>query len=78
MLPGVQHCSGGAGPSTIDWVAAISDWVERGQAPERLVAVKRVSGVTTRSRPVCAYPQRAVYSGSGSTDDAQNFVCKSR
>ena len=30
----------------------------------------------TRTRPLCAYPQHAVYNGSGSTDQAENFTCK--
>jgi feruloyl esterase len=33
------------------------------------------SGVA-RTRPLCPYPQTAQYKGSGSTDDAANFVCK--
>jgi hypothetical protein len=76
LLPGVQHCGGGAGPDSVDWIAAIVDWVERGQAPDRLVAAKRgAGGSPVRTRPVCAYPQRVVYSGSGSTDEAERFVC---
>ena len=33
---------------------------------------------TDRTRPLCAYPQVAVYNGSGSTDEATNFSCKAR
>ena len=33
-------------------------------------------GKTVRTRPLCPYPQVATYKGSGSTDDAANFVCK--
>jgi feruloyl esterase len=29
-----------------------------------------------RTRPLCAYPKTAVYTGSGSTDDAANFRCR--
>ena len=29
----------------------------------------------TRSRPLCQYPLVAKYKGTGSTDDAANFVC---
>ena len=77
MLPGVLHCAGGNGPSQVPWLRAISDWVERGQAPELLIATKRdTAGKVLRTRPVCAYPQRAAYTGQGSTDDAANFVCK--
>jgi hypothetical protein len=58
-----------------------NDWNRRfvmgaGNAPERLVARKRRDGVIARTRPLCPYPSRAVYKGSGSTDDEANFVCK--
>lgn len=76
MLPGVLHCGGGNGPDNVDWAAAIADWVENGKAPDRLVARKMANGATTRSRPVCAYPQKAEYKGTGSTDDEANFVCR--
>ena len=38
VLPGVQHCGGGPGASRFDMLAALSDWVENGQAPVGLVA----------------------------------------
>ncbi|HYM22749.1 MAG TPA: tannase/feruloyl esterase family alpha/beta hydrolase [Vicinamibacterales bacterium] len=77
MLPGVLHCGGGPGPDTADWTSAIVDWVEKGRAPERIVAKKMsADGKVARSRPLCPYPQHAVYSGSGSTDDEKNFTCK--
>jgi feruloyl esterase len=31
--------------------------------------------VVTRSRPLCPYPQTAIYNGSGSTDDIASFHC---
>jgi tannase/feruloyl esterase len=76
LMPGVLHCGGGAGPDQADWSAAIVDWVEKGTAPDRVVAKKTAQGAVTRTRPICPYPQRAVYSGSGSTDDAASFACK--
>jgi feruloyl esterase len=77
MMPGVLHCAGGPGPDSVDWAAAIDEWVEKGKAPDRLIAQKRsAAGAVTRSRPLCAYPQRAVYNGSGSIDDAASFVCR--
>ena len=76
MMPGVLHCGGGAGPDTADWMSAIDGWVDGGRAPERLVAQKIADGAVTRTRPLCAYPQHATYSGSGSTDDERNFVCR--
>jgi pimeloyl-ACP methyl ester carboxylesterase len=76
MLPGVAHCQGGPGPDRVDWYSVIDNWVEKGIAPERIVASKVVQGKTTRTRPLCAYPLRAVYNGSGSIDDENNFTCK--
>jgi feruloyl esterase len=60
---------------------ALERWVERGVAPSRIIATKYkvdnapASGVI-RTRPLCPYPQVAVYNGSGSTDEAANFTCK--
>ena len=77
MLPGVLHCVGGAGPDSVEWIDAIAAWTEHGTAPERIIATKRGDGGTpTRTRPLCPHPQRAVYNGSGSTDEAANFTCK--
>ena len=75
MVPGMTHCSGGAGPSNIDMLGEIDRWVETGKAPERIVASNQ-PGQPARTRPLCAYPQVAVYSGKGSTDEAANFQCK--
>jgi feruloyl esterase len=77
MLPGVLHCAGGPGPSTVDWNKAIDEWVEKGTAPERLIASKAASAAApARTRPLCAYPLRAVYQGSGSIDDEASFTCR--
>jgi feruloyl esterase len=76
MMPGVLHCAGGPGPDTADWTAAIDAWVDRGTTPDRVIARKVANGETKRTRPLCAYPQRAVYKGSGSIDEAGNFVCR--
>jgi feruloyl esterase len=75
-MPGVLNCSGGVGPDTVDWTTTIADWVESGKAPDRVIARKVVNGAATRSRPLCLYPQKAVYSGSGRTDDERSFVCR--
>jgi hypothetical protein len=76
MLPGMAHCGGGLGPDQYDAVTAVVDWVEKGVAPDSLIASKIVGGAVTRSRPLCPYPQVARYKGQGSTDDAANFECK--
>jgi feruloyl esterase len=76
MAPGMAHCSGGTGPSSFDMQAALEQWVERGVAPERVVAARSVNGVVDRLRPLCPYPQAAAYTGKGDTNDAANFVCR--
>jgi feruloyl esterase len=76
MLPGVGHCSGGEGPDTWDSISAIDAWVTDGDAPDRIVASRIREGAPDRTRPLCAYPAQAVYDGTGSTDEASNFVCQ--
>jgi feruloyl esterase len=76
MVPGMAHCGGGVGPDQFDAVTAVVDWVEKGVAPDSLIAKKIVNGQVTRSRPLCPYPQVARHRGQGSTDDAANFECK--
>jgi len=74
MVPGMAHCSGGDGPFVIDALSTIDKWVESGRAPERIVA-SNPPNAPARTRPLCPYPQEAVYSGSGSTDEEKNFKC---
>ena len=78
LLPNVGHCGGAApgGPNTLDLVTALEDWVEERIAPEEIIASRVTGGVVTRTRPICAYPKTAQYVGSGSIDDAANFVCR--
>ena len=76
MAPGMGHCAGGEGPSTFDVVAALDTWIDLKRAPERIEASRLTKGVADRTRPLCPYPAVAQYKGSGSTDDAANFVCR--
>jgi Tannase and feruloyl esterase len=76
MVPGMLHCSGGPGPDRFDMLDALEAWVERGEAPDRIIASHETSGVVDRTRPLCPYPQAAAYTGTGSTDDAASFVCR--
>jgi feruloyl esterase len=78
MVPGMNHCRGGDGTDNFDAIGTLDQWVENGKAPEQIVASHRTNGAADRTRPLCPYPQVAVYQGSGSTDDAANFSCKSR
>lgn len=75
MVPGMAHCSGGNGPDRFDSMTAMVNWVEKGKAPDQIVARQLNKAVVLRSRPLCPYPQVARYSGQGSTDEAANFRC---
>jgi hypothetical protein len=75
MAPGMAHCGGGIGPDRHDSVTAIIDWVEKGKAPDSMMASRVVNQQVVRTRPLCPYPQVARYSGQGSIDDAANFRC---
>jgi hypothetical protein len=73
--PGVAHCAGGSGPQPQNLLQAVVDWVEKGQAPDRILATRTLGDGTTMSRPLCPYPAVAKHTGSGSTNDAENFIC---
>ena len=75
MLPGVAHCQGGPGPDQVNWMAALERWREAGTAPDRIDAARVAGSRIEMTRPLCPYPQVAKYSGTGSTNDAQNFAC---
>jgi feruloyl esterase len=75
MVPGMGHCGGGDGTDDFDKIGTLAAWVETGQAPDRILAAHKTKGVADRTRPLCPYPETAHYKGSGSTDDAANFVC---
>jgi feruloyl esterase len=76
MLPGMQHCGGGPGPNQVNWMAAMERWREGGTPPVRIDAAHVTNNRVDMTRPLCAYPEVAVYKGAGSTNDATNFVCK--
>jgi Tannase and feruloyl esterase len=75
MVPGMAHCGGGIGPDRNDSMTAMIDWVEKGKAPDSIVASRVVDNHVVRTRPLCPYPQVARYSGKGSIDEAANFSC---
>jgi pimeloyl-ACP methyl ester carboxylesterase len=75
LFPGLDHGFRGAAPGPTGMMDALIRWVEDGTAPERVTAELRdKSGKLLRTRPVFPYPQVTKYSGSGSTDEAANFV----
>jgi len=77
LAPGVLHCAGGPGPDRVDLLSAVVDWVEDGVAPERLVARKvDAEGAAVLTRPLCPYPEVAVWDGTGDTNLASSFRCQ--
>ena len=76
MAPGMAHCGGGPGPNAFDMQNALEQWLERGIAPDAVIATHSINGVVDRSRPLCPYPQVAIYKGTGDTNDVMNFACR--
>ncbi|MDT7782373.1 MAG: hypothetical protein QOF58_792 [Pseudonocardiales bacterium] len=75
VVPSMWHCGGGDTLTEFDPFHSLVSWVEGGAAPTRVVATGRdAAGNVVRTRPVFPYPLRARYVGSGSVDDAANFV----
>ena len=88
MVPGMEHCGGGDGAFAIDFLAYLEAWVEKGEAPERIIGEHPRSGIPAEranrvplnpsdvefSRPFYPYPIQTRYKGSGNERDAENFV----
>lgn len=88
MVPGMLHCKGGSGCDRFgaeagrvqddarhDALRALIRWVERGEAPDELIASRVEGARVVRTRLLCPYPQEERYRGMGSTDSASNFYC---
>jgi len=76
MVPGMQHCRGGEGPNQFNVMGALERWKESSEPPSQIVATHVTNNAVDRTRPLCPYPQMAVYKGLGSINDAANFTCK--
>jgi feruloyl esterase len=75
MAPGMGHCGGGNGPDTFDMVSALEAWVEQDQAPDRIIATGESNGEEV-TRPLCPYPEIAVYRGRGDSNNIANYSCR--
>jgi Tannase and feruloyl esterase len=74
--PGVDHVGSGA-PGNVDVLTALSNWVERGQAPANLTVVDqelKLPFATVRELPLCAWPAWPRYR-SGDVKSASSFEC---
>jgi feruloyl esterase len=82
MVPGMLHCAGGPGPNIFDTLTALENWVERRVAPRVIVAAHAINGNPAlgidRTMPLCPFPARARYLGSGDVNDAANWRCSRR
>ncbi len=75
-IPGVDHVGSGA-PANVDMLGALSDWVERGAAPEGLTLVEQSvepAFPVLRARPLCEWPQWPHYNGDD-VKQAGSFAC---
>ncbi len=75
LVPGMCHCSGGEKTvDSFDMLSAIINWVEKGVAPDRVIATgKNIPGI---SRPLCPYPKYPFFKGKGDSNNAENFECR--
>jgi hypothetical protein len=73
LVPGMTHCGGGQATDQFDMLAAIQQWVEQGQAPDRVIASGRA--FPGKTRPLCPYPKVARFDG-GNADDQKSFSCR--
>jgi hypothetical protein len=76
VVPGMNDCSGGPATDAYDGLAALVNWVEKGQAPDRISAQGSTAVMASVKRPLCAYPKHAQYKGSGDISDEANFTCQ--
>lgn len=77
FVPGMGHCQGGSATlDTFDMLGAITDWVEKGIAPEGITAKGR--SLPGRTRPLCPYPAHTEYKGQGDPQDAGSYECRAQ
>jgi feruloyl esterase len=86
VAPGMMHCGDGPGPNSLDCITALEQWREQGVAPSRVMASHYANplavlaglaqGDPSSTRPICAYPAVAHWTGTGSSDQAANYVCQ--
>ncbi|MBO9575706.1 MAG: tannase/feruloyl esterase family alpha/beta hydrolase [Sphingobium sp.] len=87
MVPGMDHCGGGEGPSSYDTLGTIDAWASTGTPPERIVASRGgaaaggppgapgAPALPPMSRPLCPFPQLATWDGKGDKANAASFSC---
>lgn len=80
MAPGMGHCFGGSGPNAFDALGAMEAWVEKGAAPDQILAIHLKDNIPgnpiDRSMPLCAFPVMARYDGKGDVNQASSWACE--
>lgn len=76
-VPGMGHCQGGPATDQFDAFSALLDWIERGVAPESILAT---AGPSTPwpgiERPLCAYPRLLTYRATENLSEDGTFECR--
>jgi hypothetical protein len=76
-VPGLAHCSGGAGGLPRAMFAQLREWVEQGQAPDTSPIEFVTPQGRTHARILCPYPQRAAFNSTcGDVAKAGCWECK--
>jgi feruloyl esterase len=70
LAPGVAHCGGGVGPQPQNLFNTLVNWAENAVAPDSIL-----SSGGGRTRPLCPFPQTAIYDGVGNPNLASSFSC---
>ncbi len=76
--PGVGHCGSddvGPWPQNGADFQALINWVEKGIAPSQIIGATAPGVTPALTRPLCPYPQTAIYNGTGDINNAANYHC---
>ena len=78
LMPGAVHGAGGRSTDVVDLLTPMVEWVEKGVAPDSLLAAAPPNHdlFPNRTRPLCAYPRFAKYRGTGNPEVAPSFSCE--
>ncbi|HSV35741.1 MAG TPA: tannase/feruloyl esterase family alpha/beta hydrolase [Ramlibacter sp.] len=85
LVPGMNHCSGGPATDRFNMLPVLENWVERGVAPDTVLAavnpadpdVVAKGWPASRTRPLCAFPKQAILkTGATDLESAASFACQ--
>jgi len=80
LVTGATYSVPGYMDAKHDIILAIMSWVEKGHAPDKIIATKFVNDTVSlgvqSQRPLCVYPSQASYGGLGNVNDADNWSCQ--